>query len=61
MSPPDTDVVAEARELLASTDKSVRVGYALQLVAALADEVEQLRKIQENRNDAVKAGLIIKD
>lgn len=30
-------------------------------IAALADEVERLREIEENWNDAVKAGLIIEE
>lgn len=55
----DKDIVVEARELLESVDNGLRHGYAMRLLRALTDEVEQLREIEERYNDAVSSGLIL--
>lgn len=56
--PSDKDIVEEVREFLNSIDRTARVGYAFELLRALTDEAEQLRKLvvaqaEKQRDDSL--------
>lgn len=51
------DVVKEARDLLTSSDRSIRGGYALELVSRLCDELETERQLRQNLKQVARTAI----